>query len=258
VAALAEVVGAGVADDGALVGISCARGECSGREGEKTYADDALGANQLDELVLDAALGVALAIGLDVAQVADVALLVAGGAVGLVVGVDWVGGSASCRRGVGAGGKLTVGTSRGAAVGVVAKGVDVHATLSVGVVARDVPGDGRLRVLVGLLKGDGSLDVRVSANDSDWRQLAWVLVACQPYPLPACARPGTVVEAIRVLRRRRGSCIGPFTGCLRTATGRRGHNVLNSAQRLPHLCPKWLQLCRDGDDSPALTILAVI
>lgn len=69
VLALAEVVGAGVDDDGA--------------------AEDALGADQLDELVRDGALGVALSIGLEVTQVANVALAVGGGAVGLVVGVDW-------------------------------------------------------------------------------------------------------------------------------------------------------------------------
>ena len=69
VLALAEVVSAGVDDDGA--------------------AEDALGADQLDELVRDGALGVALGVGLEVAQVTDVALAVGGGAVGLVVGVDW-------------------------------------------------------------------------------------------------------------------------------------------------------------------------
>jgi hypothetical protein len=36
-----------------------------------------------------AALSVALAIGLEVAQVADMALLIARSTVGLVVGVDW-------------------------------------------------------------------------------------------------------------------------------------------------------------------------
>ena len=50
---------------------------------------NALGADQLDVLVRDGALGVALGVGLEVAQVADVALAVGGGAVGLVVGVDW-------------------------------------------------------------------------------------------------------------------------------------------------------------------------
>jgi hypothetical protein len=51
-------------------------------------AEHALRADQLDELVRDAALGVALGVGLEVAQVADVALAVRRGAVGLVVGVD--------------------------------------------------------------------------------------------------------------------------------------------------------------------------
>ena len=68
VLALAEVVSAGVDDDGA--------------------AEDALGADQLDELVRDGALGVALSIGLEVAKVTDVALAVGGSTVGLVVRVD--------------------------------------------------------------------------------------------------------------------------------------------------------------------------
>jgi hypothetical protein len=68
VVALAEVVGAGVNNNSA--------------------AKNALRADQLDELVRDAARGVALGVGLEIAQVADVALAVAGGAVGLVVGVD--------------------------------------------------------------------------------------------------------------------------------------------------------------------------
>lgn len=52
-------------------------------------AENALGADQLDVLVGDGALGVALAVGLEVAQVTDVALAVGGSTVGLVVGVDW-------------------------------------------------------------------------------------------------------------------------------------------------------------------------
>ena len=51
-------------------------------------AQHALLANQLDELVLDGADGVALRVGLNVAQVADVALGVGGRAVGLGEGVD--------------------------------------------------------------------------------------------------------------------------------------------------------------------------
>lgn len=56
---------------------------------KKTYAENALSTDQLDELVLGGAVGIALGIGLEVAQVADVALSVAGGAVGLAKGVDW-------------------------------------------------------------------------------------------------------------------------------------------------------------------------
>lgn len=54
-----------------------------------TYANDGLGPDQLDVLVLDRALGVALGIGRDVAQVANVAVLIGRRTVGLVVGVDW-------------------------------------------------------------------------------------------------------------------------------------------------------------------------
>lgn len=57
------------------------------REGS-THANDGLRADQLDMLVLNATLGVALAIGLDVAQVTNVAGLIGGSTVGLVVRVD--------------------------------------------------------------------------------------------------------------------------------------------------------------------------
>lgn len=153
VTALAEVVGASVHDDSA--------------------AEDALGADQLDVLVGHGALGVALGVGLEVAQVADVALAVAGGAVGLVVRVDWLGwlvlGGAVewCGRDMG---DLTVRTGAGAAVGVVTEGVDVHATLGVGVVAADVPGDLGLGGLGGLVEGDGALDVGVTTDNSDWKE----------------------------------------------------------------------------------------
>jgi hypothetical protein len=56
---------------------------------KKTYANDTLGANQLDQLVRVASLSIALAVGLEVAQVTDVALVIFGGAVGLVVRVDF-------------------------------------------------------------------------------------------------------------------------------------------------------------------------
>ena len=58
-------------------------------------------------------------------------------------------------------------TGRGAAVGVVAESVDVHAALGVGIVARDVPGDGGGGLLVLLLKGNGALDVGVTPEDAD-------------------------------------------------------------------------------------------
>ena len=58
----------------------------------ETYAQNARLANQLDQAVLDAALGVALGVGLDVAKVADVAVRVGGGAVFFAEGVDCCGG----------------------------------------------------------------------------------------------------------------------------------------------------------------------
>jgi hypothetical protein len=63
--------------------------------------------------------------------------------------------------------RVEMGPSARAAVGVVAKGVHVHATLGVGVVASDVVGDGGGGGFAGLLEGYGALDVRVSAEDGD-------------------------------------------------------------------------------------------
>lgn len=68
VATLAEIVSAGVDDDGA--------------------ANDALSTNELDQLVSDCASGVSLAVGLEVAQVTDVTVAVRGSTVFLAVGVD--------------------------------------------------------------------------------------------------------------------------------------------------------------------------
>lgn len=58
---------------------------------EDSYANDAVGANQLDKVVGDGALGIALSISLDVAEVTNVTGLIRGSSVGLVEGVD-------CRR----------------------------------------------------------------------------------------------------------------------------------------------------------------
>jgi len=68
VSSLAEIVGAGMDNDGSLEqGQSQLLYEKGSQHGDPTYANDALGSDELDELVLDGALGVALAIGLEVA-----------------------------------------------------------------------------------------------------------------------------------------------------------------------------------------------
>lgn len=54
----------------------------------KTYAQNALGTNQLDKLVLHVAGRVTLSIGLEVAQVTNVTVGISGSTVGLAVGVD--------------------------------------------------------------------------------------------------------------------------------------------------------------------------
>lgn len=130
----------------------------------------ALRPDELDQLISSRALGIALPVRLEVAEVADVARLVGGGAVGFGVWVDFTQASAWRIRRLGrrGGEMLTVRPSRSAAIGVVTKGVDVHAALGVGVVAGDVPGDLGLGALGGLLEGDGALDVAVAADDADY------------------------------------------------------------------------------------------
>jgi hypothetical protein len=66
VAALAKVISAGMDDDSALM-YGSAGIQIYGQGGDGTYSDDALGSDQLDKLVLDGSLGVALAIRLEVA-----------------------------------------------------------------------------------------------------------------------------------------------------------------------------------------------
>lgn len=60
-----------------------------------------------------------------------------------------------------------MGPGAGAAVGVVAELVHVHAALRVGVVARDVPADGCVGGFGGLLEGDGAFDLGVTPEDGD-------------------------------------------------------------------------------------------
>lgn len=113
-----------------------------------TYSKNALGTNQLNQLVSGAADGIALGISLDVTQIADVSDLVGGRAVGLRERVE-------------------VRAGRGAAVSIVTELVNMEAPLSVGVVASDVPRDSGGRVSVSLLEGDGALDGRVSTENGN-------------------------------------------------------------------------------------------
>lgn len=55
---------------------------------QNTYAEDALSANELHQLILHRANGIALGVSLEVAQVTDVALGIAGSTVDLAEGVD--------------------------------------------------------------------------------------------------------------------------------------------------------------------------
>lgn len=127
VIALAEVVGAGVDNDGS--------------------ADDAMGANQLDKGVGDRALGISLAIGLQVSEVSNVTSLVRGSTMGLVVRVE-------------------VRASGSASVGVITEGVDVESSFGVGIVTSDVPGDGGGSRLGLLLEDDGAGDLGVTTENA--------------------------------------------------------------------------------------------
>jgi hypothetical protein len=60
-----------------------------------------------------------------------------------------------------------VRTGRCAAVGVVAELMDVHATLSIWVVALDIPCDGGGGALRLLLEGNGTGDLRVTSDGSN-------------------------------------------------------------------------------------------
>jgi hypothetical protein len=81
---LAQIIGAVVDDNSALFQSSVLAHQKRGN----THANDTLGANEFDELVLHRSLGVALGVRLEVPKVADVAILVSGRAVLLVEWVD--------------------------------------------------------------------------------------------------------------------------------------------------------------------------
>lgn len=116
-------------------------------------ANDRVGTKQLHQKVLSGALGHARSVGGDVAQVANVSVVVLWGTVGLGEGVE-------------------VRASRGATVGVVTKLVDVHASQRVGIIARDVPRDGGWVVFVFLFEVDNSANLRISSDNSNW-PLVW-------------------------------------------------------------------------------------
>jgi hypothetical protein len=59
-----------------------------------------------------------------------------------------------------------------AAVCVVTKLMDVHATLGIGIVTGDVPCDSGWRGFGGLLEGDGALDVGVTTDGCNYKRRA--------------------------------------------------------------------------------------
>lgn len=84
--ALAEVVSTSVDNDGSLFS---RQSESQVSASMCTYADDAVGANQLDKRVSDGTLGIALTVSLNVSEITNVTGLVGRGTVGLVVRVDY-------------------------------------------------------------------------------------------------------------------------------------------------------------------------
>lgn len=143
----AKVVSAGVDNDGTLHHRS-AFILSSPRSARVTYTKDGGGTNELDEVVLEAALSNTVGVGLNVAHITNVAGLVGAVTVSDAEGVE-----------VRAGG--------GAAVGVVAELVDVEATLRVGVVALDLVLDHGGGVLVLLGELDDTGDTGVAAEGSN-------------------------------------------------------------------------------------------
>lgn len=165
VTTLSEIIGAGVDNNSA--------------------AENALGTNQLDQLVLHRALSIALSIGLEVSEITDVALRVLWCTVLLGVRVDCmrerkrereisIHGPGEANTAMLCCATRTVRSSAGAAVGVVSERVNVHATLRVGVVTGNVPFNGRGRCLAVLGEGDGALDVGVTTENGNCSSSAMV------------------------------------------------------------------------------------
>jgi len=114
----------------------------------KSTTKNTFGANQLDEAVLNLTDGITLSISLVVAEVTNVPLLGIGSA---MVGLEGI----------------EVRAGAGAAVGVVTELVDVHATLSIGVIALDVVFDDGVRGLGLLGESHGTRDIGVSTENGD-------------------------------------------------------------------------------------------
>lgn len=110
----------------------------------------------------------------------------------------------------------------GAAVGVVAELVDVHAALGGGVVALDVVGDGGGAGLGGLLKGDGAADGGVPADDCDcfWVVRVSLGKSCRCSALETVLRNGRIgsnvldcassMRQVRMLGNDRLTCFDHF------------------------------------------------
>jgi hypothetical protein len=60
-----------------------------------------------------------------------------------------------------------VRSSRCAAIGVVAEGMDVETALGIRIMVLNVPSYSGLGVLIGLLQYDGAGDLRITTEDSD-------------------------------------------------------------------------------------------
>lgn len=106
-------------------------------------------ANQLDQRIMDGALGDTRGVGGDVTQVTNVSDLIGWGTVGLS---EWV----------------EVRTGRGATVGVVTKLVDVEPTLGIGIVTSDLVGDGGWLILRNLFETNNTGHTGVTTQDSNF------------------------------------------------------------------------------------------
>ena len=121
-------------------------------------------------LVGDAAFSIALTVGLEIAEIANMTVRVVWGSVPFAEGVDYVSsvsGPPLEDESIFQSRRHTVGACRCAAIGVVTELVDVHATLSIGVVAGNVVGDGGGGGFVRLFEGHLARDLGVSSEDGD-------------------------------------------------------------------------------------------